>query len=80
MYYTYILYSLSRGKYYVGSCQNISERLRKHHTNHRGFTGGEGDWLLKWQETHETKQEALKREKQIKNWKSRTMIEKLTNA
>ena len=80
MYFVYILYSLSRGKYYIGSCQNIDERIKKHNTNHTGFTGKTGDWQLKWIETQPDKATALKREKQIKNWKSRVMLEKLINA
>jgi putative endonuclease len=58
-------------------CQDIEERLRKHNTNHKGFTGGTGDWKLVYCETFELKERALAREKQIKSWKSRKMIEKL---
>jgi putative endonuclease len=80
MYFVYILLSLTRNKYYVGSCQDIDDRIRKHSTNHSGFTGKTGDWVLKWKEQHPDKATALKREKQIKNWKSRIMIEKLIEA
>jgi putative endonuclease len=77
MYFVHILYSLTRDKYYVGSCENVQERLKKHNTNHSGFTGKTGDWIVKWTEEHPSKSEAMKREKQIKSWKSRKMIEKL---
>jgi putative endonuclease len=80
MHFAYILYSPSKNKYYIGSCQDIEERIRKHNTNHSGFTGKTGDWMLKWKEQHLDKTSALKREKQIKNWKSRIMIEKLIEA
>jgi len=79
MYFVYILYSPTKGKYYVGSCEDVQKRLIKHNTNHSGFTGGVLDWEIKWIEEHATKFDALKREKQIKNWKSRKMIEKLIN-
>jgi len=79
MYFTYILYSLLKDKYYVGSCEDIDERLRKHNTNHSGFTGKTGDWAVKWSEVHANKLDALKREKQIKAWQSRKMIERLIN-
>ena len=79
MYFVYILYSLSRDKYYVGSCEDVNKRLVKHNTNHSGFTGKTGDWIIKWTEEHADKTGALKREKQIKAWKSRRMIEKLIN-
>jgi len=77
MHFVYILFSQLKNKYYIGSTNNIIERLRKHNTNHSGFTGKVSDWTLKYYEVFSTKQEALKREKQIKNWKNRVMIEKL---
>jgi putative endonuclease len=77
MYFTYILYSKSRNRYYIGSCEDVNKRLVKHNTNHAGFTGRTGDWEIKWVEERPDKSAALKREKQIKNWKSRIMIEKL---
>jgi len=79
MYFVYILYSPSKDKYYVGACQDVQNRLKKHDTNHSGFTGKSGDWELKWTEEHPIKTTALKRENQIKSWKSRKMIEALIN-
>jgi putative endonuclease len=77
MYFTYILYSKSRNRYYVGACEDVNKGLVKHNTNHDGFTGNTGDWEIKWFEEQLDKSAALKREKQIKNWKSRVMIERL---
>ncbi len=78
MFYIYILYSEILNKYYIGAtADKLEERIRKHNTNHKGFTGKISDWILKYSESFSTKQEALKREQQIKRWKSRTMIEKL---
>jgi putative endonuclease len=79
MFLVYILYSASRDKYYVGCCEDVDKRLVKHNTNHSGFTGKTGDWVIKWTEEHPNKTDALQREKQIKAWKSRKMIEKLIN-
>ena len=79
MHFVYILYSLTRDKYYVGSCENVDKRLIKHNTNHSGFTGKTLDWVVKWTEEHISKTDALNREKQIKAWKSRIIIEKLIN-
>ena len=74
----YILSSKIKNKYYIGSTgDETSERLRKHNTNHKGFTGRTGDWQLVYTETYDTESQARVREKQIKNWKSRKMIEKL---
>ncbi len=79
MYFVYILYSSTKKKYYVGSCEDVIKRLAKHNTNHSGYTGKTGDWVIKWTEQHSFKADALKREKQIKAWKSRVMIENLIN-
>ncbi|MES2837751.1 MAG: GIY-YIG nuclease family protein [Bacteroidota bacterium] len=78
IYTTYILFSVTKNKYYVGyTGDDVVERIKKHNSNHKGFTGGLGDWELKYSEQFPTKQEAMKREKEIKNWKSRVLIEKL---
>ncbi|ADY53077.1 Excinuclease ABC C subunit domain protein [Pseudopedobacter saltans DSM 12145] len=77
VYIVYILYSSSLDKYYVGYTSDLEDRIRKHNSNHRGFTGkGNHDWELKWQE-YELKRDAMKREKQPKNWKSRQLLEQL---
>jgi putative endonuclease len=78
MFFLYILFSISKNKYYVGSTgDTLEERIRKHNSNHKGFTGGIGDWELKYSEKYSSKTEALKRENEIKKWKSRKLIEKL---
>ena len=79
-FYTYILYSAKLDKYYIGSTSNLEERLRKHNSNHKGFTGNTGDWEMKWFEEHVTREDALKRERQIKGWKSRKIIEKMIDS
>ena len=77
-FYVYILFSASRNSYYIGfTGDELSERVRKHNTNHKGFTGGHGDWALVYWEIYTLKADAMKREKQIKGWKSRKLIEKL---
>jgi len=75
----YILYSQKIDKYYVGAtCDEISERLRRHNSNHKkGFTGRASDWKIVYIETFDTKEKAFSREKEVKNWKSRIAIEKL---
>ena len=77
-FYCYILFSQKRNCYYVGSSgDDFNERLRKHNSNHKGFTGGIADWKLAHQEFFETVSEARKRELKIKAWKSRAAIERL---
>ena len=77
MYYLYILYSETLNKYYVGSTQNIENRIQEHLYNHRGFTSKVKDWKLVYTEEYQTREEAYARERQIKRWKSRVKIEQL---
>lgn len=57
----------------------MAERLRRHNSNHKGFTGKTQDWIVVWQEIYTTNTDAIKRENQIKSWKSRSKIEQLIN-
>jgi putative endonuclease len=78
MYTVYILYSAISDKYYVGfTGDTIEERLRKHNSHHKGFTGKFGDWKIVFTEQYQQKEEAMKRELEIKGWKSRVRIENL---
>jgi putative endonuclease len=74
----YILFSSLRNQYYVGhTCDCIEERLRRHNSNHRGFTGGIGDWIVVYQEIYNDKALAYKREREVKGWKSKKRIQLL---
>jgi putative endonuclease len=76
-YTLYILYSATLDKYYVGFTGDLlEERLSRHNSNHKGFTGGR-DWVLKYAEDYLDKSTVLKREKEIKSKKSRKYIESL---
>ena len=78
MFTTYILFSKTLNKFYIGfTGESIQSRLSKHLVNHKGFTGKAKDWELVYQELFNTKQEAMQREKQIKGWKSNIRIKEL---
>lgn len=74
-FYIYILYSRQIDKFYVGSTEELESRLRRHNSNHKGFTGKVNDWEIVFSRAFETKSESIKFEKQIKSWKSRKKIE-----
>ncbi|MCT4580156.1 MAG: GIY-YIG nuclease family protein [Flavobacteriales bacterium] len=81
LFYTYILYSENLNQYYIGyTGDSLDNRIKKHNANHKGFTGRTKDWKIAYYETFDNKTDALKREKQIKNWKSKSMIIKLIRA
>lgn len=77
MFFVYILYSQNLDKFYIGMTSDIEKRLQKHLENHNGFTGKAKDWEIVFTEIFDDKPTALKRETQIKNWKSKKMILKL---
>ena len=76
-YFTYIIQSDEADRYYIGITSNPEERVKKHNTNHKGFTGSKNDWKLVYIEEFTSKLQALKRERQIKNWKNKQRIEEL---
>jgi putative endonuclease len=74
----YILFSPIKNKYYVGyTADELVERIKRHNSNHKGFTGKIGDWELVYYEVFDSKEAAMKREAEIKKWKSRKLIERL---
>jgi len=76
-YFLYIIFSPKLNAYYVGHTSNIEDRIRKHNSNHKGYTGRANDWTLKYFETFDSKTDAYAREREVKKWKSRIKIEKL---
>jgi len=77
IFYVYILFSEALNKYYIGSTQDINIRLEKHLQSNKGFTSKAKDWVLMYSEEFKMRTEVIRRERQIKKWKSRIMIEKL---
>ena len=79
MFYIYILQSLKNGRYYVGSCEDISKRLHRHNSGLVKSTKFYLPWKIVYTEEYKTLIEARKREYQVKSWKKRAAIEKLLN-
>ena len=78
MYYVYILYSQELDRYYVGYCGvPIADRLSKHLSNHKGYTGRAKDWVVSYTEEYESRNLAYRRERELKSWKSRKRLEEL---
>ncbi len=75
-YYVYVLANKPRGTTYVGVTSNLVERVWQHKQEQvDGFTKRYGLKSLVWFEQHEDVQEAILREKQIKNWNRLWKIE-----
>ncbi|MFK5889861.1 MAG: GIY-YIG nuclease family protein [Flavobacteriaceae bacterium] len=73
-YVTYILYSKTIDKYYIGYTSDMVARLLRHNQKSKGFTGKVNDWELVYQEYFKTKEEAYRRERVLKSWKSRKKL------
>ena len=57
MYTTYILYSDSLSKFYIGFTSNMEERIIRHNQKSKGFTGTNNDWKIVYSETFIEKSE-----------------------
>ncbi len=75
MYSAYILQSSKDGRYYIGSTDNIENRLIKHNKGYSRYTKGKGPFNLIYREDFLTRSEARKREYYLKSLKSKIAID-----
>jgi putative endonuclease len=71
-FHTYILYSKIKDKFYVGHTNDLENRLHQHNTRNNL---GTNDWCIVYNELFNNRSDAMKREKEIKDKKSRKYIE-----
>ncbi len=75
MFTTYVLYSKSFDKIYIGFTSNIEIRLQFHNSsNNKGWTNRYQPWILLYKEVFDLKQNAMFREKQLKTARGRKFI------
>ncbi|KKR09389.1 MAG: Excinuclease abc c subunit domain protein [Parcubacteria group bacterium GW2011_GWA2_39_18] len=77
MYYVYILKSLTRERFYIGHTENIINRLKQHNNKKVLSTKGYIPWKVIYTENFDTRNNAYKRELQIKKFKSGILFRKL---
>jgi putative endonuclease len=69
-FYTYIVASRRNGTIYIGSTDNLVQRVFDHKQRTRpGFTSRYDCTLLVWYEAHETREAAFRRERRLKEWR-----------
>jgi putative endonuclease len=69
-FYTYILAGRRNGVLYTDSTDDLLKRVVEHREKLRGgFTAKYGVSRLVWYELHGTRDEAFRRERQIKEWR-----------
>jgi putative endonuclease len=64
--YTFIPYSESRNRYYIGSSSNPEERLVRHNTGATQSTKSGRPWKIVFTQIHLSKTDALKHEIYLK--------------
>jgi putative endonuclease len=75
-FYTYIMASGRNGTIYAGSTDDLVKRYDEHvHRALQGFTAKYGVNRLVWFECHESRSEAFRRERSIKEWRRTWKIE-----
>ncbi len=77
MFHIYILLSGKTGEFYIGSTGNLEDRLTRHNAGRSKYTKPGCPWKLVYSESFITRSDAIKREKEIKSWKSHKRIEEL---
>ena len=73
-FYTYILFSEKIDKYYIGQTNNLENRLKRHNNGYEKFTRKGAPWKLVGAVKLETRAEAMKLERKLKNFKSRKRL------
>jgi putative endonuclease len=70
VFYVYLLASKPHGTLYVGVTSDLAKRVFEHKSKAEpGFTARYGVDTLVWFEAHDSVEAAIRREKQIKEWK-----------
>jgi putative endonuclease len=79
MWKVYIIYSKKIDRYYTGITDDLDWRLYRHNDGWGHYTKRGISWKLAYSEEFQNKSDALERERDIKQRKSRKYIEELIN-
>lgn len=79
MFYTYAVYNRTRNRIYIGHTSNLGIRLKRHNNllihNKKSFTyKNSGIWELAHREVFIKREDAIKREKELKSFRGREFI------
>ncbi len=77
MYFVYILRSKKTGKYYIGYTRDVNKRLKYHNSGKTKSLWKHRPLEIIKVEEYNTREEAMKREKQIKSYKGGEAFKKL---
>jgi putative endonuclease len=80
-YKTYILKSLSAGRFYIGSTGDLEKRINLHNSKRANWTKRYQPWVLIYFEEFDTRSEAVRRERFLKSEKNiKRFLEKKANS
>lgn len=77
MFYIYVLQSTKTGRRYLGSCDNLDERIRRHNLGHSKATCHGIPWTLMHSESFSSRAEATRKERFYKTGRGRDELNRL---
>jgi putative endonuclease len=77
MFHVYVLTSTKTGRRYVGSCQDLEDRLRRHNNGESKATRHGVPWTVLHVEKFETRAAAMKKESYYKTGRGRDELNQL---
>jgi putative endonuclease len=77
MFYVYVLRSEKTGRRYIGSCEDIDDRLRRHNAGESKATSHGIPWILIHVEQFVTRSAAMSRERYYKTGRGRDELDHL---
>ena len=77
MFSVYILQSETSARYYIGSTADLAKRVKRHNANRNKSTRLQGPWRVVYEEDFPTRQDAYRREMEIKNYKGGIAFKKI---
>ena len=76
-YYVYILQSIERGYYYIGSSNDVRQRLKQHNAGRVMATKYRRPYKIVFSQAFNTESEAIRVEYKLKKLKRRDFLEKI---
>ena len=67
----------AKGRYYVGSTNDLQRRIKEHNLGNTKFTREQGPWRLAFHQYYNTLSQARKVERTVKRLKRKDIIERI---
>lgn len=77
MYFVYVLHSHRTGKFYIGQTADLQDRLARHNSGRSPAAKAGQPWKLVYTEKFLSRVDALRRERDLKSWRSHQRLERL---